>query len=458
MASKKITSLREFPSVEELLQEKSLAGAINSIPRPVASECIKLAVANMKELFKQGKKGVTTSSLRSEIRSLIASEALKQITPVVNATGIVVHTNLGRAPISETLFDAVRDSITGYTNVEFGLAEGKRGRRGEACENYLSLLSGAEAATVVNNCAAALFLILNTFANRKAVVLSRGELVQIGGGFRIPDILKKSGARLAEVGATNITTLSDYEAAINEKTGLILKVHQSNFAQSGFTETVSIKDLIPLAQKHSIPLINDLGSGVLVPTGEILGHVEPTVQQSVKQGAELTCFSGDKMLGGMQCGLIVGKAELITKIKKNPLFRTMRVDKTVFAMLEKLMTAYLNGSAEKEIKLWQLLSVSESELYRRGKKIHGELGRPSSLSVEATRAFVGGGALPESDIPSVGIVFSDEFKATHLMKLFRQAAPPIIGRIENDRFILDLKAVDESQLAHIQTQIKKLLN
>jgi L-seryl-tRNA(Ser) seleniumtransferase len=368
-----------------------------------------------------------------------------------------VHTNLGRAPLSEALFEAVKRTVTGYGNIEFDLGRGSRGGRGAACERYLTLLAGSESATVVNNCAAALFLILNTLANRKQVLISRGELIQIGGGFRIPDILKKSGAILREIGATNITTIADYESNFNQKTGLILKVHKSNFVQAGFTEEVPLRQLVELGATHGLPVVNDLGSGAFVSTRESLGYAEPTVQQSVRDGADLTCFSGDKMLGGVQAGLIVGRAELVKKIRRNPLFRTVRVDKFVFSMLERLFAIYLNGSHQTEIKLWAILSVPESKLYEKGKGLLKELGNPSGLSVEATKAYVGGGALPESNIPSIGIVFSEPFKATTLMRKFRMMTPPIIGRIDNERFILDLKAVADDELALLRDSIKKII-
>ena len=457
MARKIIKQPRDFPSVEELLQENTLTEQISSVPRPLAAQLVREVIAQSKKKLKQGSQTISIEKLLSDIRSSIVAAKRDEISRVINATGIVVHTNLGRAPLSEALFEAVKRTVTGYGNIEFDLGRGSRGGRGAACERYLTLLAGSESSTVVNNCAAALFLILNTLANRKQVIISRGELVQIGGGFRIPDILKKSGAILREIGATNITTIADYESNLNQKTGLILKVHKSNFVQAGFTEEVPLKQLVELAAAHNLSVVNDLGSGAFVSTRESLGYTEPTVQQSVRDGADLTCFSGDKMLGGVQAGLIVGRAELVKKIKRNPLFRTVRVDKFVFSMLERLFAIYLNGSHQTEIKLWAILSVPESELYKRGKALLKELGHPSGLSVDATKAFVGGGALPESNIPSIGIVFSEPFKATTLMRKFRMMDPPVIGRIDNERFILDLKAVADDELALLRDSIKIII-
>ncbi len=458
MTKKPLTSLRDFPSVEELLQDPQLADAVASVPRPIAAETVKQVVADLKVRFQKKGETVTLDHLHHTITDALRVFQRQTTTRVINATGIVVHTNLGRAPLPVELFDAVKKTVTGYGNTEFDLKTGKRGGRGVACERYLALLAGSEAATVVNNCAAGLFLVLNTLANRKEVLLSRGEMVQIGGGFRIPDILRKSGGKLREIGTTNISTIADYRDNIDpRKTGLILKVHKSNFIQAGFTEEVPLRDLVKLGKEFDIPVMNDLGSGVFVDTKPVLGYSEPTVQQSVRTGAAVTSFSGDKLLGGVQAGLIVGRADYVGKIKKNPLFRTMRADKIVFSMLEHLFSIYLAGEHLTQIKLWQILNLPEAELYKRGKKIIADLGNPAGLAVEATKAFVGGGALPEAAIPSVGIFFYEDFNANHLMKQFLKQDLPIIGRIENDRFMLDLKVIDESDLPAVTHSIRTVL-
>ena len=278
MAEKEIKQLRDFPAVEQLLQSDSIAAAVSTVPRPLATEAVKQVIAEFKVAFKKKRGSVMLDDITRAIIAKIAALSLQTVGKVINATGIVVHTNLGRAPLSESLFDAVKKTVTGYGNVEFDLGTGSRGGRGTACEKYLATLAGSESATVVNNCAAALMIILNSLANRRKVIISRGELVQIGGGFRIPDILKKSGARLCEVGTTNITTVNDYESAIDDKTGLILRVHQSNFIQRGFTQQIDLQPLVAIGSRHGVPVINDLGSGVFIPTREILGYAEPTVQ------------------------------------------------------------------------------------------------------------------------------------------------------------------------------------
>ena len=457
MADKLILKPRGFPAVEELLQRPSLAATVATVPRPYAVTVVKRIIADNKARLKSKKARITEADLEREITTTIMASKRREMTRVINATGVVVHTNLGRAPLSPKLFDEIKQVVTGYGNVEYDLSGGKRGGRGAACEEYLSLLAGSESSTVVNNNAAALLLILNSLANRKEVLISRGELVQIGGGFRIPDIMKKSGARLREVGTTNITTLSDYEDNLSPRTGLILKVHKSNFMQAGFTEEVDIGPLVELGHRHQVPVVNDLGSGVFIATRKILGQTEPTVQQSVKSGADLTCFSGDKMLGGVQAGMIVGGDILVKKLKRNPLFRTMRLDKIMFAFLERLLSIYLNGDQLDKIRLWQLLSVTESQLYEHGQRIIDELDRPAGLTVTATRAYVGGGALPETHLPSVGIVFDRKYRPTVMMRTFREMDPPVIGRIENEQYILDLKAIAENELEPLRDAIRRAL-
>ena len=453
-----IEKLRDFPAVEELLQHPELKTYVSVLPQPAAAAVIRDAVGAQKSIFKKASEPLPKEKLIQIIKASLNAAKRREITRVINATGIVVHTNLGRAPLSDELFESIKKSVTGYCNIEFNLADGKRGHRGEAAEKYLALLSGAESSAIVNNCAAALFLMLNTFANRKEVLLSRGEMIQIGGGFRIPDILKKSGAKLCEIGTTNITNLNDYESNINEsRTGLILKVHQSNFVQGGFTEEVSLKDLVALGNKYKLPVFMDLGSGVFINTRETIGIDEMTVIQSVRSGAELTSFSGDKMLGGIQAGLIVGKNEYIKKIKRNPLFRTMRVDKVVFSALERLLSYYLANDYEQNIKLWSIIKIPESVLYKRGKDILKKIKNNSGIALEATKSFMGGGSLPEAEMPSVGLVFSSEFNAGLLTKKFRELPLPILGRVEKEQFILDLKTVDEVDLPYLLESINKII-
>jgi len=455
MKSDLIKEPRDIPSIEILASDKRIVGETTDLARPLVVEVIRSLVSKIKKDLK--KQPLTYGELIEVILEELDRQELRRIGKVINGAGIMVHTNLGRAPLSDKLFDRIKGQVTGYGNIEFDVESGKRGRRGELAEKYLAMLAGAESGTIVNNNAAALFLILNTFANRRKVVISRGELVQIGGGFRIPDIIRRSGAKLLEIGTTNITSPADYRKALEEKPALILKVHQSNFAQKGFTGEVGIKDLIGLGRKYDIPVVNDLGSGVFVDTSEFIGEHEPTVQESVRDGADLTCFSGDKLLGGMQAGLIVGKAEYISKIRKNPVFRAMRVDKTVFSAMEELLGYYLNGTWKENVKLWKLIARNEAELYKWGHDIVKQLNAGDKISVQATQGRMGGGALPEIPLPSIALTFQLDISAQVLAEEFRRSEIPIIGRIENDIYMIDLKAIDYDDTSLLISAIRKIL-
>lgn len=453
-----IKSKRDFPSVEKLASDEMIVVASEDLARPYAVEIVRATVERMKSGLGADFDEITYKSFRQKIINDINEAVLTKIGRVINGTGILVHTNLGRAPLTETLFDCIKNHITGYGNLEFDVTSGKRGKRGELAEKYLALVSGAEAGTIVNNNAAALFLILNTLAFRKKVLISRGELVQIGGGFRIPDIIRKAGARLIEIGTTNITSIGDYKNALDENPSMILKVHRSNFAVSGFTEEVDLKALVDLGRKNDIVVVNDLGSGVLVDTSALAGVKEPTVQNSVRDGADLTCFSGDKLLGGLQSGLIVGARQLISKLKKNPVYRTVRVDKVVFSSIEELLGYYLDDTWKENIKLWRLASVTESELYQKGRKLLDEINAGGKISLEASAGEMGGGALPEIPLPSVALVFNSRLSPQKIAKLFRHEKPPVIGRISDDKFMIDLRSIDDEDTAMLVNIVKTLIN
>ncbi len=438
-----IKSKRDIPAVEIMASDKVILEAASGLARPLIVEIIRTTIDNFKQNLDESFEPISYDRFRDIIIDNIRLMKLKKIGRVINGAGIMVHTNLGRAPLSDTLFDKIKNHVTGYGNLEFDVATGKRGKRGILAEKYLSLISGAEAGTIVNNNAAALFLILNTLANRRKVVISRGELVQIGGGFRIPDIIRKSGAGIIEIGTSNITTIDDYKNALEANPALILKVHKSNFAVTGFTEEIDIKALVALGKKHNVPVVNDLGSGVLVDTTEIAGIKEPTVQNSVRDDADLTCFSGDKLLGGFQAGLIVGKKELIDRIRKNPVYRAMRVDKTVFSAVEEMLGYYLDNTWKENIKLWRLATRSESELYQKGRTLLDKIGAGDKISLEGSQGEMGGGALPGVPLPSVALVFNSRVSPGKLAAMFRGTEPPVIGRISENRFMIDLKAVDD---------------
>jgi len=381
---------------------------------------------------------------------------LLHLEPVINGSGIIIHTNLGRSPIPRAMIDGAMDMATGYSNLEFNLATGKRGKRGILVEKLLATLCGTEAGTLVNNNAAALFVILNTLANRKEVIISRGELVQIGGGFRIPDIMIKSGARLVEVGTTNRTALDDYAGAITPRTSMILKVHRSNFTQEGFVEETSLTDLAGLCKKNDIILVHDLGSGLIsFPPGiKITG--EPNVFESVRSGADLTCFSGDKLLGGVQAGLIAGRADMVNRIKKNPLFRALRCDKLVFSITTQVLASYLKGTQFDDIPIWRMIAIPETELKKRGEAIMKAC--PSKdLVLIATHAYLGGGSTPGQTIPSLAVSIRSSLSPTVLAKRFRTHKPPVIGRVENEDFLIDLRTITPEQDATIIDIINELV-
>ncbi len=439
-----IKSRRDIPSVEVLASDEkiSMAGAL--LPRPMIVEIIRGEVEILKQQFENTPGEVNYAIFQNRILAQIARESRKTIGRVINGTGILVHTNLGRSPLSDRLFDKIKSQNTGYDNLEFDVTSGKRGRRGEMAERYLTILSESEAACIVNNNAAAIFLILNTVAFKKKVVISRGELVQIGGGFRIPDIIKKSGAKLIEVGTTNNTTINDYKAALESNLVVILKVHQSNFSMSGFTESVDLKSLTTLGRNYNSPVINDLGSGVFIDTTPYAGQREPTVQDSVRDGADLTCFSGDKLLGGVQAGLIVGRKDLIDELKRNPVYRALRVDKIVFSALEEMLKYYLDGSWKENIKLWLLAGRPESEMYEKGRALLRKIDAGDKVLLEGSQGEMGGGSLPNVSMPSVALVFRSKHSPKKVASIFLSANPPVVGRITKDSFIIDLKAIDDS--------------
>jgi L-seryl-tRNA(Ser) seleniumtransferase len=451
-----IRSRRDIPSVEILASMEEISSLSSILARPLIIEIIRNEVERFKEELERHNKGISLSEFQSRIITEVKNILRKKIGRVINGVGILVHTNLGRAPLPENLFDNIKSQIIGYGNLEFDVNSGKRGKRGELAEKYLALLSESEAACIVNNNAAALFLILNTLANKKNVIISRGELVQIGGGFRIPDIIKRAGAKLIEIGTTNITSYGDYKSALESNPALILKVHRSNFAMHGFVDEVDLKSLVTLGKDAKIPIINDLGSGVFIDTTEFAGQHEPTVQESVRYGTELTCFSGDKLLGGVQAGLIVGQKYFIDALKKNPVYRALRVDKIVFSALEELLGYYLNNTWKENIKLWRLAGRKESDLYQIGQYIIKEVAAGDKIVLEGSKGEMGGGSLPNISIPSVALVFRSKLTPQKVSILFRRMDPPVIGRVAENYFLIDLKAIDDNDVPILIDIIKKL--
>lgn len=380
------------------------------------------------------------------------SPALRRL---INASGVILQTNLGRAPLSDRALAAMRD-VAAYSNLEFDLAAGERGSRHNLVSRLLRETTGAEDGIVVNNNAAALFMVLSAFAAGREVVVSRGEAVEIGGGFRIPDVLRQSGATLVEVGTTNRTYARDYESSVTTETAAFLRVHTSNFQVVGFVASPSLADLVAEARKANVLCVNDLGSGCLVDTRAYGIEHEPTVQESVASGADLSLFSGDKLLGGPQCGVIVGRRELIATLKRHPLARALRVDKTTIAALEATLLAYLTGTERTEIPVWRMLSTPAEELRARAQSWANAAGGRGEVAPSKT--MVGGGSLPGAGVETFCTAISAGGDGPDAIAArFRALQPAIVGRIERGQFLLDPRTVDPSDDALIEVAIQSVL-
>jgi L-seryl-tRNA(Ser) seleniumtransferase len=361
--------------------------------------------------------------------------------PVINATGVILHTNLGRAPLSRAAAQAVQAVTMNYSTLEYDLEKGQRGSRLVHAEALLRRLTGSEAALVVNNNAAALLLALTALARRRAVVIARSQLVEIGGGFRVPDVMKQSGARLVEVGATNRVHLSDYEGTSQESPALFLHAHRSNFRIVGFTSEPSLAEIAAAAHRAGIPLIDDLGSGSLLDTARFGLTHEPTVQESLQAGADLVCFSGDKLLGGPQAGILIGRADLVAKLRKHPLARALRADKLCLAGLTATLQHYLKDEAEREIPIWRMIAAPLDQIQTRVRRWCETLGQGEVIPGEST---VGGGSLPGETLPTALLAFSAGNPQRFLTRL-RQTTPPIVARAQDGRVVFDPRTVLEEQ-------------
>jgi L-seryl-tRNA(Ser) seleniumtransferase len=387
------------------------------------------------------------SQLADELRFKVEGRLSFSLRRIINATGVILYTNAGRSPLSSRSARGVGDVITSYTNLEYDLESGRRGHRDAHFEARVCRLLGCEAATVCNNAAAAVLLILNTLALGKKVLVSRGELIEIGGSFRIPAIMEKSGATLAEVGTTNKTKPSDYADAIDEQTALILRVHPSNYRIVGFTQRPELVELVEIARKARIPLVHDVGSGYLYPTEHPFLKDEPTVQGSLRSGCDLICFSGDKLLGGPQAGLILGRKDLVGKVRKNPLMRALRVDKMVYAALDSTLITYEKGTYQVDLPVWQMLSAKREQLYQRALRLKEKLsGDQLELVLKEGYSLTGGGSAPEERIPTwLLAVTSKKHSPNQLERALRSFTVPILSRIEEDQVLLDLRTVFPDQ-------------
>ena len=455
----KSRSRRSIPAVNTILEslDETVGPARTDLPRPLIVDLVRRELAQIRRRREIPDAAAIIDLVRAAIEKLRAS----RVQPVINGTGIVVHTNLGRSPLAQGAGEVLRNVASAYNNIELDLPTGDRGDRGAYLERALAVLCQGEATTVVNNCAAALFLIAYHFAQRKLdrfkqsssqaekkeVIISRGELVQIGGGFRIGEILEASGVKLREIGATNKTTLADYARAIGKQTALILKVHRSNFFMSGFVDSPPTAELAAIARTKRVPFVEDLGSGALIATEQIgLHHHEPTPSESLKAGADLVCFSGDKLLGGPQAGIILGKKRLIDALRREPLFRALRCDKLTFAALQTTVDLHLN-QVTSEIPALALLQIPKDELRARAAAVVTRLhGLPLKITIGTGTGKAGGGTLPKSIVPSITIdLLPENCSLEEFASALRRATPPVISYIANQRIKLDLRTIFSHQ-------------
>jgi len=459
ISSEQAEQLRRIPSVDELLLRPRLAEFAKRMDRDqlvlLLREVLSTIRAQISAPESVGPSVTVTPLDFDSIEELIAAEADRilrpSLQPVINATGVILHTNLGRAPLSPAVVEAIKNAATQYSNLEYSLASGARGRRDDHTSELLARLTGAEDAIVVNNCAAAVLLVLAVLAKGGEVIVSRGELIEIGDGFRIPEIMVQSGAILREVGTTNRTRLRDYENAINENTRVLLRVHPSNFKITGFAEKPSLPELAALSERHSVPLVEDLGSGSLVELGAS-GFAEPTVRHSIEAGVALVMFSGDKLLGGPQAGIIAGKKDLVQRVRRHPLFRALRVDKLTIAALEVTLNAYLR-SAWDEVPAQRMIRLTAEELQQRAENFMRRVrsllpSADAKMEIADGFSLAGGGSTPDQSLPSKIIrVSSAKYAAAKLEQRLRRPAlgPSVIARVEENRVILDLRTVFPEQ-------------
>jgi L-seryl-tRNA(Ser) seleniumtransferase len=433
---------RQIPAVSKILD----ALGRSDLPRPIVVDLVRRRLSQIRAQVDVPELESIVSGLCGSLDELRAS----RLQPIINGTGIVIHTNFGRAPLAIEAVRALNEIGSRYSNLEYDLPTGDRGRRGSYTENALALLCRADAATVVNNCAAALVLIVRHFTQRKSeVIISRGELVQIGGGFRIGEIIEATGAKLREVGATNKTTLDDYAQAIGPATAMILKVHRSNFSMSGFVESPSSEEIGALARKKRIPFAEDLGSGAIVSTEHLgIADHEPTPTEILKSGVDLVCFSGDKLFGGPQAGIILGKKRFVSGLKREPLFRALRCDKLCLAALQATVDLQLNQQTA-DIPTLALLQVSEDALRARAAAICDKLSKSCpglQIAIGRSAAKTGGGTLPKSTMSSVTIeIVPSNCSVVAFAGRLRRSTPPLIGYIANDRFKLNLRTIFPQQ-------------
>jgi L-seryl-tRNA(Ser) seleniumtransferase len=444
---------RAIPSIDQLTLRPGVQALVSRYGHDAVTEALRAGAAEVRARLAGGGRapeaGEIATTIEARAGALLAASFRPSLRRVINATGVILHTNLGRAPLGEAALARIRDLAGGYTNLEYDIAAGRRGARDTHAEGLLCRLTGAEAAVVVNNCAAATLLALAALARGREVVVSRAELVEIGGGFRVPDVMAQSGARLREVGTTNRTRAADYALAISEATGAILRVHPSNFRIEGFVERTPLTELVALGRRFAVPVVEDLGSGftLMGPTEVASFAQEPTVQQSIGAGVDVVCFSGDKLLGGPQAGVIVGRAALLARVRGHPLLRALRVDKLTYAALEGTLAEHLAGRADESLPVLRMAKLRVEAIGARADRLASALRTAGWLTeVVDGVSTIGGGSAPGSVLPTrlVAIVHGGE-SADALDARCRGLDTPIIGRIDDDRFLLDLRTVREEE-------------
>jgi L-seryl-tRNA(Ser) seleniumtransferase len=460
--------LKQLPKIDEIILLLEKQDIYCLAPRDIVKETCRKVVQDMREKIVNAKKKIPAEScpdaatVAQEVEKSIKGLYRYSLRRVVNATGVILHTNLGRTPLCPEALQRIVEVGRSYSNLEFDLAKGERGQRYDHVSSLICALTGAEDALIVNNNAAAVLLVLNTLAEGKEAIVSRGELIEIGGEFRIPEIMHKSTSKLREVGTTNRTRIGDYEKAINDNTGLILKVHTSNFRIVGFTEEAEIESLVALGKSRGIPVMDDLGSGCLIDLDQYGLQHEPTVREALATGIDVVTFSGDKLLGGPQAGIIVGKKEVLTKIKNNPLNRALRIDKLTLAALEATLMHYLNPAvAVKKLRSLKALTEPVAAVKKRAEKLIDKLQKENfdslKFSLREDFAAAGGGSLPTQQIPTVLVAIKNKkMSASRMEDKLRKMEVPVIVRVDKDEIMLDLRTVAEDEFGFIIEGLKEI--
>ncbi len=451
------SELRRLPAVDRLLQGAEAMRWIEVQGRDLVIAATRAALEAARQRILAGEAYIGDDALWADIVARLEAAVQPTLRPVINATGVILQTNLGRAPLSDAVLEAMRRAGEGYTNLEYDLEAGERGSRYVHAEALLCRLTGAEAGLLANNNAGAVLLALSALARGHEVIISRGQLVEIGGGFRIPEVMAQSGARLVEVGTTNRTYIDDYEGAITPETAALMRVHASNFRLAGFCCQPSLDELVELAHRRGLPLIDDVGSGTLLDTAPYgLAH-EPTVQESVAAGADMVTFSGDKLLGGPQAGIMVGRRDLVARLRRHPLTRALRVDKTTIAGVQANLLHYLKGEAAREIPIWRMLAATPDEVATRARALIAALGEAGArCEVIGGHSMIGGGSLPGESLPTALIAVSVD-APSEAARALRLGDPAVVARVQEERLLLDLRTVLPREEGALVTRLREVM-